>query len=223
MLFSLCACDMLDIEGQKLRQAKYTDKTHETIIFRDAKYIKYQNEDLDRVYFENSCYVTEADVPALLASQYGNYIAYNDAVTILRTLTNDNSYIYFIREDFVDEFENEVLSGVDHYCYFSYDSGERAPKILSDAQVQAINEALLTEPPETKESLSTMCFAYVIYKCDKTFTIMEVYCNILYDNDGKYYLDTEFSTPTHDGLREIPSKFNYLFDDIITLKAKLTV
>ena len=176
MLLSLSSCfATIDLDEMKERHAKYEDENHEAIIFRGKRFILANGiADADKVSLKRNGRLTEADVPVLLSSINGGTFFYNDSLTFIRADYYDYdtdtdfeyNHMYYIREDFVEEY-NKIISGkTDYLCY--YVDWQKDPVIVTERQKEAIYAALSSSPVQ----LGGYECSFALYYCDPTFTIV---------------------------------------------------
>ncbi len=121
---SLCSCGALD--NARAYQAFYNGSNRNEILYGDHvyKYIASGSRELiftdlygqDR---DSAFYVTEEDVPVLLASREGEYFQLNaDKTLLFRWGVGDNVHIWYVRDDLYEKYENALNNAeLDSYFY----------------------------------------------------------------------------------------------------------
>ena len=161
LCLSLSACQELD--DLKEKRGVYTDETKEEIILRGKTYVKFAEQGMESFHEEAypitdawGIYITDEDVPVLLASQYGESIRYNvdanDEPVILSVSDSSpyrQKYIYYCREDMLDEVKAKMgKATLDHFyterSYWSNkdDSYVYGKKLLSKEATDVVKKTL---------------------------------------------------------------------------------
>ena len=221
ILLSLSSClATIDLDEMKENHARYEDENHEAIIFRGKRFILPEAiEAVERVNFTEDGYITDPDVPTLLSISHGKYFSYNDQLTFIR-VSNESSYVedyydysyndyddewvYYIREDFIEEFEGIVKGKTDHLCY--YVDWQEQPVILTDKQRKAVYATISTSPIGMGYEYDVGDFD--LYYCDPTFTIVDLAFTVHKGSYDNYYIITDNSS------HAVPIEYR---DDIVSI------
>lgn len=203
LTLTLCSCNYLD--SARAHQAFYTDDTRREIEFegRTYKYINPNNYDfvytdcyeLDRAY-----YVTQKDVPVLLASRYGEYMNVTEGKELLYVPGNDHE-VWFVRDDMYDKLSSLLVNPeLDHYFYqYTEESDAYGGLILHNALVNDEMTALIerTCSIDQNKKISYKILdedeyyanSIMLYNCDKDMRITHYQMGTqLIRNDADYYI-----------------------------------
>ena len=204
---TLCSCRALD--SAREHQAFYKDSTHNEIILGDQTYRKIDSGNKEFIFVENhikyyeSFYVTEKDVPVLLASYNGETLKTNEDKSIVYTYDiytyDTDKETWYVREDLYDEYVYAIESAVlDHYYYSYYDypeddywnGGKETNVILNDEITEIINRTL-SIPDDKKVNYSDDEYysstKVYLYSCDKDMRIKNsVKIELIYDGFDYY-------------------------------------
>ena len=207
LTLTLCSCNYLD--SKRAHQAFYTDDTRREIEYDGNKY-KYINPGrLDFVFGdtfyldEEPFYVTEKDVPVLLASRYGEYMTINDDKTLICLWRGGERPIWHIREDLYESAKKTLESAALDRYFMSwneypneddpYQEGYSNNMLIDDAMTALIKRTLETPTNERKEFTvlskeDYMTQVFYLKPCDKDLLVTTEATIYLIKDSGKYYV-----------------------------------
>lgn len=198
-LLSLSGCymmyDYMLIDEALESHAKFTDESHKVISYKDKNFLRYDGNSSLEIDDDSSGYITEADVPALLAGQYGDYFYINSNENII-SIMDDNKY--YIREDCYEELVNSIENGgISYFCYRRI-TEEYEHILATDDQLKAI-EATISGAPINFGSDSDYKYSIdyeigVLCRCDKTMSIISDSFYICTDSKGNLLLSSDYGT-----------------------------
>lgn len=153
LCFSLCGCAELD--RMQAAHAVWVDE--DTVAWNGYTYTLLEGywDDLN-VHSATSIFITEADVPALLITWFGESAWVNNNGTLLSYYeddyrTGESGQRIFCRSDLTAWMKDAFINGYElemfQYEYWNADTGLRCVYTLTAEQVQAVNTVLDTVEP----------------------------------------------------------------------------
>ena len=223
ILVSLCSCTSLNELKDKYAFFFENENGVECISYNESTYIPYDIENTIAFGYSNEINVTHSfidmKVPVLLSddNNFKTEFYATDGYEILRK-SNLSYPIYYVREDYYDEFDDIVKLKKDlYYCDISHPTfiDEKITR-LSDELTSVIDDILTkTEPVDISEN---HYFSHIttIEMCDKNARFYLPYAAYLqiWECEGKYVIGTV--TVEDDGFNrflyyEIPQDKLWLF------------
>lgn len=185
LTLTLCSCNYLD--SARAHQAFYTDDTRREIEFegRTYKYINPNNYDFvhtDIYYQDRAYYVTQKDVPVLLASHYGMYMMVTEGKELLYLMGSERP-VWFVRDDMYEKMSSLLADPkLDHYFYqYTVEDEVYGGLILHNAllndEMTALIERTCSIDQNEKISLKNLdedeyySNSITLYSCDKDMRI----------------------------------------------------
>ena len=213
---SLCGCGALD-EMRSLR-ATLTPEGNIRLASGAEYKLLPTCEELSPMYDEmKMVYLVESDVPLLLTYMMGEYIDLSDDGIFLQNIGEGDTASY-CRTDVYDRIYERIVNGFtpEICCYWRYDfnADKLIPYILTDAQLDAVNQVCLTQKPQILPSAAYMSWEYSITLCmcsDDLLLVKEIVdiCTV----EGKYYVLDDSGVDTI--LYAVPQELAAVFADIM--------
>lgn len=188
LAMSLTGCNAID----EMRAAHGTWTNDGNIKLGEHEYIKLPECETLSPFFDEDKYVsvTEPGVPLLLSTMLGEIMSFSDDEKILQSVSDDYStHINYCREDAYEEIKSLIEGGVitDGYCYFYevYDEEseglwENEWYVLSDIEVDAVNEVIMTVTPTETQDASYDLY----YECDYWISLEACSDDLLFKDEG---------------------------------------
>lgn len=216
MCLSLCSCKALD--EMRANHAIYNENGN--IECNGYEYYPVQGYDLySYANATDIIHLTDADVPVLLSAFLSDTAYINEDRTIIEAyISNNYNDSYYCRSDLYDELMQQLNGEVayEKYYYEYFNGDDYVERILTENEVQALNDALLYAVTAerilpTDYQYSEYAFAYISAK-DKNGLFTAPVCGI-YKGDGTFFLELTEADSWY--FIEVPQEYHGIFDDII--------
>lgn len=210
-LMLVCFSGCTSIDEHKARHAIWGDEDQNTILWQGEEYVYLYQETYETTPYDpigswtNFIYVTDPDVPTLLASNYGlwadasshgNYLSCNGRV--------------FCKADQYDTLKPIIDAGLPTdqygYMYFDYEKGEDLAHIFTKEESRQLAD-IIEETVDGRQMIETEDWWYVTelyYCCEDTELAQYAGIDFLQSESG-YYLscEVEVEPPTEEELKEM--------------------
>ena len=206
LVFTLGSCQY--IETLRTHQAFYTDETEREILFEDHIYKIINPGKLNFIYsdfydYESNFFVSQKDVPVLIANNEGDYMNVSSNKSLLSIIGDSGNPIWYVREDLYDKAKQTLETAkLDYYnlSWFEYPENDdwyaqvNQNDILVDDDMTALIKRILKTPANERKEYTVlskgdyMVKAIYLRPCDEDMLITDDTMIYLLRDGNKYYV-----------------------------------
>ncbi|MBQ8538949.1 MAG: hypothetical protein IJ433_04795 [Ruminococcus sp.] len=244
MLSTLTGCKELD--SMRKVHAVWTEKgVYDSFTLNGVEYKKVLADNLPYVYqmSEEQIFVTEPDVPVLLAasngitfskSRDGNFIcgylyddptieyALNHAFSASEYINSGTNYVLYCKADIYEDVLEIINNGIEYnnyaYLYYDYEDGMSTASYyyLTDEENEAINKIIKeAKPTDDFDMDDNYSNLYISTVSEDHYFTDSVEYEILFSNDDSKYVFTYYSAVEEEWLSyQVPEDMTDTFDKI---------
>lgn len=219
--FFVCSCESLD--DMRARQGFYDEDGN--VILNGVKYIRIEADILPSGYGRD-VYITESDVPVLLAEKYGDWFM----ITEDKTYIYDYGYYCYCRDDKYNELAEKYGGSIEinrlsiEYIDEDFESGTYMLTKEEQGTIEALLENGEARGPEGNFLAIVDCDKYeaMYYYSEDGFFCDRKTVIYAYTSDGGYYLRQEMFEsddyyPVQCVVASVPEEYVPLFDKLTNL------
>ncbi len=222
---ALCCSGCAELDKMKACHAVWIDQGQTILKLNDVIYKKLPDNNYFEIweYAAEDVYVTAADVPVLLAKQFGDRLGVSKNQVYLEGLFDSSDHaVYYCREDEYEDVLKQIVDGVALdlmiYDYWNLETDENLTYTLSAAQKKAVEAVLKTKPTSLGSNGYNEDYSVLLYRSSKNFLFREPLCTLSLFN-GEYRLisfkdgeDFCYSVPA-----ELKPQFEAMMDKYIAI------
>lgn len=214
LVLSCAGCANLD--EMKANHAVWTDEEQTALEWNGATYKKLPTSSALEIWdhSEKNVFVTAPDVPVLLIEQFGSPLNCSKDEVLLQSIHwSENDYpVFYCRADRYDELVKQITEGVQMpkiiYTYWSFEDDLNHMVCFTDAQKQAIETVLKTNPISLGYNGYNEEYSIDLYRSSENHIFREMLCYISALN-GQYRI---IVPGPEDMLYEIPAELQPTFE-----------
>ncbi len=217
LVLSCAGCANLD--EMKASHAVWTDEEQTALEWNGATYKKLPTSSALEIWdhSEKNVFITAPDVPVLLVEQFGSPLNCSKDEVLLQSIHwSENDYpVFYCRADRYDELVKQITEGVQMpkiiYTYWSFEDDLNHMVCFTDAQKQAVETVLKTNPISLGYNGYDEEYSIDLYRSSENHIFREMLCYISALN-GQYRI---IVPGPEDMLYEIPAELQPTFEAIM--------